>query len=188
MCLGGLLYHRQLNTVLYPIDWIRVAESSYQLEELMLAKDVADQAYVQVLEYAWTLGCSGVDMTVDTVSNLMELWTGTRAYRGMNTSLGIEYYRIPEEMRKLFGGEDLWGNMQSGWVQQTYQPTREWLAEFHIKFERIHPFMDGNGRLGRILNAFYYGRMGQRPVIITDRTAYCNAIYDENIAMLARML
>jgi Fic family protein len=49
---------------------------------------------------------------------------------------------------------------------------------FHFKFEAIHPFLDGNGRVGRILlNAFLIEK-GFMPVIFFSQNhrAYCNAI------------
>ncbi len=50
--------------------------------------------------------------------------------------------------------------------------------QFHYKFEAIHPFLDGNGRVGRILlNAFLIEK-GYMPVIFFSQNhrAYCNAI------------
>lgn len=41
-------------------------------------------------------------------------------------------------------------------------------AEFHIRFERIHPFSDGNGRTGRILLSRNLYKQGLAPVLITE--------------------
>ncbi len=54
----------------------------------------------------------------------------------------------------------------------------EAVARLHAHFERIHPFLDGNGRAGRLLMNLLLVRMGMPPAIIytRDRKAYLTGL------------
>ena len=46
--------------------------------------------------------------------------------------------------------------------------TLENILDFHVEFERIHPFQDGNGRIGRLLIFWQCLQSGIVPFIITE--------------------
>ena len=58
------------------------------------------------------------------------------------------------------------------------------IAKLHLEFEHIHPFCDGNGRIGRVVNNFALLREGYVPINIAfaDRAKYYEAFkaYDED--------
>lgn len=61
------------------------------------------------------------------------------------------------------------------------------MALIHFQFESIHPFTDGNGRTGRILNILYLVRSGvlSQPVLYLSR--YINRTRSEYYRLLNRM-
>ena len=63
-------------------------------------------------------------------------------------------------------------------IQDDPHSLAEAVAVRHARFERIHPFIDGNGRTGRLLTNLLLVRLGYPPAIIykRDRTRYLNAL------------
>lgn len=69
------------------------------------------------------------------------------------------------------------------WVQRvTSYPTTLGPVREHVQFEQIHPFRDGNGRVGRLLLWCHQTRLGQAPQIIryADRLAYYDWFSEES--------
>lgn len=83
-----------------------------------------------------------------------------------------DYKRLPNEV----GGmetclpEDVHREMKA--LLKDYQanrhPSLEDILDFHVRFEAIHPFQDGNGRVGRLLMFKECLRHHHVPFIITD--------------------
>ena len=56
------------------------------------------------------------------------------------------------------------------------------IARLHLTFENIHPFVDGNGRIGRVVNNYLLIRHGYVPINIkfVDRAKYYDAFREFN--------
>lgn len=113
-------------------------------------------------------------------------------YRGVPiTILGAlhappEPYLVAKQMEELLLNYPTW---------QENINTIECVSRFHIEFESIHPFIDGNGRTGRLILNLELMKAGLLPVNIkfADRKNYygCFDSYYENnkdIAMLVNMI
>jgi len=57
-------------------------------------------------------------------------------------------------------------------------PPIEAAALFHLRFERVHPFIDGNGRTGRLILNFQLMKAGYLPIDVKyqDRRRYYDAL------------
>ena len=64
------------------------------------------------------------------------------------------------------------------------------LAKYHIEFEKIHPFEDGNGRTGRLLLNYELIKNNLPPVVISkdDRVKYFEFLKNDEIIGLAEWL
>lgn len=76
-------------------------------------------------------------------------------------------------------------HLMTGWVrevnalrEESEAPFPERLAKVHNDFEKIHPYLDGNGRTGRLLLNLLLVRLGHPPAIVfkNERAKYLGAM------------
>jgi Fic family protein len=110
---------------------------------------------------------------------LMDRQRDKGIYRSVPVRVGsfhpCQPYEVPVQMERLMFDYD--GDMQKLHVVER-------AALFHLRFETVHPFIDGNGRVGRLLLNLELMKAGYPPINVnfTDRTKYygCFNHYREN--------
>ena len=111
-------------------------------------------------------------LTEATVKRLHQmLKSGTSDSRRDWFAVG-DYKRLPNEVggQQTCQPENVHREMKRLLADYNREPGKslETILDFHVRFERIHPFQDGNGRVGRLLMFKECLASGIVPFIITD--------------------
>jgi Fic family protein len=74
-------------------------------------------------------------------------------------------------------------------IKEGWHPFEE-AVMFHYRFEIVHPFMDGNGRVGREILNYMLTRIGYPKLLFlgTEREIYINALRTGNLEENAKMI
>jgi Fic family protein len=102
-------------------------------------------------------------------------WTGAP---GATPETAIFVPPPPEELGDLLADWERFANLEDG------LPALVCAALLHYQFETLHPFLDGNGRLGRLLIVFYLITRGRLPAPLLYLSPYLEERRDEYFACL----
>lgn len=75
-------------------------------------------------------------------------WKWAGKFRTHDTNLGVDWHRVPEELKKLCDDARYWEE------HKTYQPI-ELAVRLHHRLVSVHPFPNGNGRVSRMVADLY---------------------------------
>ena len=116
-----------------------------------LANYPLSEAFIKQLHYILKSGTSDSRKT----------WFAVGEYKRFENEVGgsatAKPADVPGEMRNLLSRYNL-----------SKQKTLKEIIQFHYEFEKIHPFQDGNGRVGRLIMFKECLRNGITPFIIED--------------------
>ncbi|HEY5713826.1 MAG TPA: Fic family protein [Candidatus Gracilibacteria bacterium] len=141
--------------------------------ELFEAKNLA-----RVVEYI-NLKATGIEPSLEVmlllhkmlISNIRDDIAGRFRQANEWVRVGSHIAADPKNILKLL--QDMLVNYRTNSQEHIIKR----IAKLHLTFEHIHPFVDGNGRIGRVLNNYLLIREGHVPINIKflDRSLYYDA-------------
>lgn len=158
-----------------------------------IAEDKADAATKEALRYRTALfegskmvkrGMLTTDMAIQICSTIKGSELDIRAESGTtlnNRMTGEVIYTPPEGQKLLQAKLDNWADFMH---KKTDIDPLIRLAVQHYQFEAIHPFIDGNGRTGRILNILFLVEHG----LLDSPILYLSRFIIQNKAAYYRLL
>lgn len=110
------------------------------------------------------------------LSNIRDEVAGRFRIKNEYVRVGSHIASAPEQVRYLLE------KMLSEYNGNSHENIIKRIAKLHLTFENIHPFVDGNGRIGRVINNYLLIREGFVPVNIKfiDRLKYYEAFEEFN--------
>ena len=150
---------------IFETNTIGISDSSVNVDDIIETTNhfrcidlVIDQA-----KYVLTEGfIKQLHLTLkNSTSDSRKTWFAVGAYKRLENEVGgiqtAKPDEVPQKMKELLKA-----------YNQTKQKSLDELLQFHYEFERIHPFQDGNGRVGRLILFKECLRNGIVPFIIED--------------------
>lgn len=161
---GSRLTHDQTRFI-FETNTIGISEESVNVDDIIEASN-----HFRCID--WVIDNAKRPLTEKSIKRLHAmLKSGTSDSRKNWFAVG-EYKRLPNEVggRMTTAPERVAEELAALLTEYNDSPdkTIEELIEFHVRFERIHPFQDGNGRIGRLILFKECLRWGIVPFIIED--------------------
>lgn len=97
------------------------------------------------------------------MTNIKDEVAGRFRQKGEYVRVGTYIAPAPEHIERL---------IEQNLIEYNSNPDEYFadkIARFHLEFEHTHPFIDGNGRMGRVIIDYQLLRLGFPPIIIRDK-------------------
>ena len=163
--LRGSIYHRTQIDLTYNSNHIEGSDNAVNVDDILEAVN-----HFRCIDYI--IDHAEEEMTEGFVKQLHSLLKAGTSDSRKDWFVVGDYKRLPNEVggQETTAPKEVHQQMKAllGEYHHLHKKSLEDILDFHVRFEQIHPFQDGNGRVGRLLMFKECLANDIVPFIITD--------------------